>query len=71
MADADPRFHAWSAAVRAMYRAIETGTRSSWKTAGRAWDALVALHAPTDNDREIYRRLAVQSWLQAADTRRS
>lgn len=63
------KLDAWLDAVRATERAVVAQTRAAWSAAARAWDALVRLHAPTEPDRDIYKTLAVQAWMQAADWR--
>jgi hypothetical protein len=63
--DAD-RLHAWISAVQATYYAIEAQSRTAWRVAAQWWDELASLHSPLEGDREIYKRLAVQAWVQAA-----
>jgi len=63
------RMSTWGTAVHATYYAIEARTRAAWQVAAQRWDALAALHSPVENDREIYRRLAVRAWTQAATVR--
>ena len=66
-ADVDAeRMATWGSAVRATYYAIDKRTRAAWRVAAQWWDALAALYSPVENDREIYRRLAVQAWTKAA-----
>jgi hypothetical protein len=65
----DPRFPLWADAVRATYAALGAQSRAAWRAAATAWDTLVSMHDPTENDRAIYHFMAVQSWMQAADWR--
>ena len=63
------RLSTWGSAVQATYYAIEARTRTAWRVAAQWWDELASLHSPTEGDREIYRRLAVDAWVKASDRR--
>lgn len=67
----EDRLFTWITAVQAMEYAIRKQTRTAWRVAAQWWDELAAMHSPYERDREIYSKLAVQAWTQAADTRRS
>jgi hypothetical protein len=65
------RLQTWGTAVAAMEYAIRKQTRTAWRVAAQWWDELASMHSPTEGDREIYRKLAVQAWTQAADSKRT
>ena len=61
---------AWLDACRAQFHARRDQSRSAWKVAAQAWDTLVKMHSPVENDQLIYQKLAIEAWTTAADTRR-